>query len=66
MKETTQKETLQKIREHHPLLDHQQSSMSYSPPSFHAKLTQAVEDMLRVVEEENKNEEKKSSVCMIW
>ena len=65
MKETLQKETLQKIREHHPLLVQQQSSMSSSTTSFHAKLTQAVKDMLRAVEEENKKEENKSSVCLV-
>ena len=59
------KETLQKIKEHHPLLEHQASSLSSSQQSFHAKLTQAVEDMLRLVEEENKKEEQKSTVCHV-
>ena len=59
------KESLHKIKEHYPLLEHQMSSMSTSPPSFHAKLTKAVEDMLRAVEEENKKEENKSSVCLV-
>ena len=59
------KESLQKIREHYPMLEHQVSSLSTTPSSFHVKLTQAVEDMLRAVEEENKKEENKSSVCIV-
>ena len=59
------KETLQKIREHHPLLEHQASYLSSSQQSFHDKLTKAVEDMLRIVEEENKKDEQKSVVCHV-